>query len=105
MLRLILSPAKTMNFELPAVQLATQGDYQTSVHAVFSSLASKSKAELKKLLAVSDQLAQLNFDRMKAFVGNPAAVTEPILGSFKQASLAYDGPAFKGLDAASLSPE
>ena len=75
MLRLILSPAKTMNFELPAVQLATQGDYQASVHAVFSSLASKSKAELKKLLAVSDQLAQLNFDRMKAFVGNPAAVT------------------------------
>ena len=77
MLRLILSPAKTMNFELPAAQLATQGDYQDAVASVYKAMGEKSKAELKKLLNVSDALAMLNYNRVKTFVGNPATTVSP----------------------------
>jgi len=49
----------------------------------------KDKAALKKMMSVSDAVADLNFKRFQAFDKQEE----------KQAALAFDGPAYKGLKA------
>ena len=51
-----------------------------------------SKGDLKKMAGVSDAIANLNHDRFQSFDQQPE----------KQACLAFDGPAFRGLQAATF---
>eukprot|EP00903_Cladosiphon_okamuranus_P007978 g7700.t1 len=65
----------------------------------------KNKADLKKLMSVSDSIAELNLERFKNFLGS-AKVEEGSPEDFaRPAALAYDGPAYRGLDAATFSEE
>lgn len=63
-------------------------------------LHNKSADALKKLMGLSDSLARLNRDRYHAF--RDASPEAPVEGIAKQAAFAFDGPAFRGLDAATL---
>jgi len=66
-------------------------------------LKSKSKQDLKKILGVSDSLAVLNFTRNQAFLLSKESKTKEISDdSFNAAVFAFDGPAYKGIDVASL---
>jgi cytoplasmic iron level regulating protein YaaA (DUF328/UPF0246 family) len=96
----VLSPAKTMDFgPLPAaVSLDTapqEPKRLVETGQLVEAMQQLSKGALKGLLGVSDALASLNFARYQGF-GTQAK---------KQAILAYNGPAYVGLSACSLSKE
>ena len=97
---ILLSPAKTLNFEAalsPALAkaAATAPHYLSEAHALAASLGTLSKAELGKLMSLSASLASLNHARFADFTAQPTRI----------AAAAFEGPAYKGLDAASLEAE
>ena len=57
------------------------------------------KAKLKKLMGISDKLADLNYERFQAFASDGKA-----LGT-KQAALTFAGDVYRGLDATTLKPD
>ena len=100
----LLSPTKTLDTSplsraaaaathIPDASFPSPFDDDTAHLA--ATVKALSKAKLKGLLAVSDSLAALNYERFQAFAG----------AASKPAALSYAGPAFKGLDAASLTAE
>lgn len=96
----VLSPAKTMDFgPLPAavgLDTAPQEPKRlVETGQLVEALQQLSKGALKGLLGVSDALASLNFARYQGFG----------IQAKKQAILAYNGPAYVGLSAGSLSKE
>jgi hypothetical protein len=97
---ILLSPAKTLNFEAalsPALAkaAATAPHYLSEAHTLAASLGTLSKAELGKLMSLSASLASLNHARFADFTAHPTRI----------AAAAFEGPAYKGLDAASLESE
>ena len=103
-MRLILSPAKTLDFacgHAAATAIATTPQHWKNSAEIMAELRTKSTAQLKKLLNVSDNITKLNQARNESFDAKSAA-TQPKEALFKQAVLSYDGPAFKGMDAATL---
>ena len=121
---ILLSPAKTLNFEAalsPALAkaAATAPHYISDAHALAASLgtlsqaaalepspnphplphlhpnSTLSQAELGKLMSLSASLASLNHARYADFTAQPTRI----------AAAAFEGPAYKGLDAASLESE
>jgi len=97
---ILLSPAKTLNFEAalsPALAkaAATAPHYLSDAHALAASLGTLSQAELGKLMSLSASLASLNHARYADFTSQPTRI----------AAAAFEGPAYKGLDAASLESE
>jgi hypothetical protein len=97
---ILLSPAKTLNFEAalsPALAkaAATAPHYVSEAHTLADSLGTLSKAELGKLMSLSASLASLNHARFADFTAQPTRI----------AAAAFEGPAYKGLDAASLESE
>ena len=97
---ILLSPAKTLNFEsslspaLRAAQLATPR-FAQKTGLLANTLAGLSQARLKSLMGISDSLAALNHARFQAFDDQPA----------RSALGAFEGAAYKGLDAPTLSAE
>ena len=84
----LLSPAKKLDLSgaasvMNSPILGTEADYLAGLCKKFS------KAELMKLSGTSETIAAENLERWKKFHSNPA----------KAASLAFDGPAYRGLDA------
>ncbi len=61
---------------------------------LLSELKTMSEAKLKKIMKISDKLAELNFLRYQTFESLPA----------KQAILAYDGDVYSNIDKKTLSP-
>ena len=94
----LLSPTKTLNFKPVAASLAStlpspsEPVFKSKTSALVKIMQSHSKAQLKKLLGVSENLAQLNYSRFADWSSNDS----------KRAALAYSGPAFQGLGADSL---
>lgn len=98
-LLMIMSPAKTLDFSaaVPGLIESTAPSCNPArTQRLASAMGELSVAELGKLLSVSAPLAKENFDRYQSFRREDD-------GPRKAAALAYDGPAFKGLDAATLS--
>ena len=62
---------------------------------LLSELKTLSEAKLKKIMKISDKLAELNFLRYQTFESLPA----------KQAILAYDGDVYSSIDKKTFSPE
>lgn len=93
----LLSPAKKLNFEAPKAGLST-------THPIFNSdtieltkvVKKQSVDDLKKLMHLSDNLAQLNVDRFKAFN------LDGLSNNSKAAGLTFDGNVYWGLEANSL---
>jgi cytoplasmic iron level regulating protein YaaA (DUF328/UPF0246 family) len=99
-MKIVISPAKSLNFEkvLPTTQFTQSGLLKESkkVHAV---LKQKSPGELSDLMSISDKLADLNWQRNKAW-------KTPFNNSnARPAVYAFDGEVYNGLDAYSIPME
>ncbi|WP_128891148.1 peroxide stress protein YaaA [Erythrobacter sp. HKB08] len=96
----LLSPAKKLNFDPATTDLApTQPRLTDDMRAIATVAKKQSAADLKRLMRISDNLAELNADRFKAFdLDNEAASTKP-------AGLTFDGDVYWGLEAKSLDDE
>ncbi|CAM9840459.1 unnamed protein product [Ascophyllum nodosum] len=104
----LLSPAKTLNWNPPPASLAelwTQPRSLREADPVVKIMRDKSKSELKKLMAVSDSIADLNNKRFKDFIGADDIGQAKAEDIMRPAALAYDGPAYRGLDAKTFSQE
>lgn len=89
----LLSPAKSLNFEEHAQSEFTTPRMLVSSEKLVGILRKKSANSLKKLMGVSDNIAQLNATRFKQFS------TPFNLDNAKQAALAFNGDVYTGLQA------
>lgn len=96
----LLSPAKALDFSPAPAEIPFTSPALASDTAQLSTITrTLSPADLRRLMDISDALADLNHARFQAF-GTPVAGD-----SAKQAALAFDGDTYTGLDAPSLSQE
>lgn len=97
---LVISPAKTLDFDTPAHTGAhTQPDFLAESARLVKLLRDLSIDELAGLMAISDSLATLNAGRFQQW-------KRPFTpGRAKQAVLAFDGDVYGGLDAAGLGQD
>jgi uncharacterized protein len=94
----VLSPAKRMDFTAdPTALPSSKPQFLTEAHKLIDRARDLSQGDIKKLMNLSDDLAEVNFKRFKAFKKKASAQ-----GS-KQAVLAFNGDVYLGLEAASLS--
>jgi cytoplasmic iron level regulating protein YaaA (DUF328/UPF0246 family) len=92
----LISPAKSLN-ELPPPSSfpRTQPRFRAETAELAATARTLSAAKIKSLMSVSDAIAVLNVERFDAF---ESARTKPC-------ALLFDGPAYKALDATTLSPK
>lgn len=97
---LLLSPAKNLDFSpapksLPATKPTLAGETK-----VLAAIAKKlTRADIKRLMGVSDKLAELNYERFQALR------TEGQIENAKPAALAFAGDVYRGLDAKTLDAD
>ena len=95
---IVLSPAKALDFSAPAEPLAaTWPQFQKETAELAQVTRKLSAGDLKRLMSLSDNLAELNRERFQAF--DPSARTG------LQAALAFNGDVYSGLKARELAPE
>jgi len=96
----LVSPAKKLDFtELAAPMTHSQPDFLKRSQVLIKAARKLSRAELSRLMKLSDNLTELNFQRFKAFA--PPFTT----ANAKQAVLAFSGDTYVGFDAASVSED
>ncbi len=94
---LVISPAKNLDFETPAVtKTATQPRFLEQSAALIEQLKRFSVQDVASLMKLSDKLAGLNLGRFQSWAPPFEA------NNAKQAVLAFNGDVYTGLDAASL---
>jgi cytoplasmic iron level regulating protein YaaA (DUF328/UPF0246 family) len=92
----LLSPAKTLDERPLAPSVARSEPRMTRQAASLITVCKTLTApKIKSLMGVSDAIAKLNYDRFQGYEYNVA----------KQCAHAFDGPAYKALDAASLTAD
>lgn len=95
----LLSPAKSLDFDPPPADIPATDPRLADDTAVLAERArALAPADLKRLMGISDALADLNHARFQAF---GTAQGEQA----KQAALAFSGDTYTGLDAATLSKD
>ena len=91
----VISPAKKMDMD-PVEGLSPTGPaFAKDAHALADVARDLSKSDLKSLMHISDDLAQLNADRFAAFGTQDK----------KPAALAFAGDTYQGLEAPSLDED
>ncbi|KAG5178514.1 hypothetical protein JKP88DRAFT_261307 [Tribonema minus] len=102
MVVVLLSPAKTLSWEPapPGLPYAMPHLLPRS-DTIAKLMKGKSVADLKSLLSVSPALATLNHERYQNFALSDSVADKK--GELRPAAFAYDGPAFLGLEAETLS--
>ncbi len=93
----LLSPAKSLNFEESPQKEYTTPRMLPNSEKLVGVLKKKSANALKKLMGVSDNIAQLNVERFQHF--QTPFTTE----NAKQAVLAFNGDVYTGLQAATFN--
>ncbi len=95
----LLSPAKTLDFTPAPADLPATAPELVRETAALAKIARKlGAADLKRLMGISDKLAELNVERFRAF--DPKATDQGV-----QAALAFDGDVYRGLRARALTLE
>ncbi|MDE0800515.1 MAG: peroxide stress protein YaaA [Rhodospirillaceae bacterium] len=95
----VLSPAKKLDFSDPANGISkTKPLFQDDTTELIRRARKYTPQDLKRLMGISENLANLNAERFKAF--GPAGKSKT-----KQAALAFAGDVYLGLDAKSLDKE
>lgn len=96
----LLSPAKKLKFDhpSPAVDI-TRPRLADDTREIATVAKRQSAADLKKLMHISDKLAELNADRFKAFDLDGRS------NSAAPAGLTFDGDVYWGLDARSMDDD
>jgi len=96
---IVLSPAKRLDFtETDPALPATAPRFVEDIASLSRTAKRQTKADLRKLMSISEDLAKLNQQRFKAF--DPEATDAGI-----QAVMAFAGDVYQGLDARSLDPK
>lgn len=96
----LLSPAKKMNMDPAETGLsATRPRFEADTRELAKLAKTKTPDDLKALMHISDNLAQLNAERFQAFNLDGKS------NSAKPAGLAFDGDVYWGLEAKSLSDD
>lgn len=96
----LLSPAKTLNYDpAPDAPPMTERMMADQTAILAKTTRNLSRARLKAMMHISDDLAELNHARFQAFK------PEGDVSAEKQAALAFNGDVYIGLDANSLSAE
>lgn len=95
----VISPAKKLDLDPVKGLSASEPAFQNDAVALAETAGKLSVAELRKLMSISENLAQLNADRFAAFDPNPAE------DATKQAAFAFAGDTYQGLEAGSLDPD
>lgn len=94
----LISPAKKLDFETDATFDAhTQPILLDKAEKLVARVRQLSRSALARTMKLSDQLADLNYQRYQAFK------TPFTLGNSKQAAMVFNGDTYVGLDARSLS--
>ena len=95
---MVLSPAKTLDYESPLTTDAhTVPDFIPRSAELITVLRDKSPAEIGNLMQISDPLAQLNTARYASWTKKFS------FDNARQAVLAFNGDVYEGLDARSLN--
>ena len=93
-MKLIISPAKTLDFETPAkTKKSSEPKFEKEVLQLVKKMHGYSQKQLAKMMDLSEKLAKLNYERFEVWSSAPQ----------KQAILAYMGDVYTGLDAKSFS--
>lgn len=97
-MKLVLSPAKSLDFEskLPTTK-TTEGRFLAEAERLNMLLKKKSPKGLSKLMHISDNLGQLNYDR------NQDWELPFTLDNARQAIYAFSGDVYRGLDAYTIA--
>ena len=93
---LLISPAKTLDFEKSELKKKTKPRFLPESQVLIDVLKTKTASDIKKLMKVSDNIANLNVERYHSFK------TPFSLRNAKQAILAFRGDVYTGLDADSF---
>jgi len=92
---IVLSPAKRLDFSQVAPDLpASERRFREDTAALARTAKRQTKADLRRLMSISEDLAKLNQERFRAF--DPAS-TDGV-----QAALAFAGDVYQGLQARDL---
>lgn len=92
----VLSPAKALDFSAPETRLGmTAPQFDQDVAELSKTTRKLSVADLKRLMSLSDKLAELNRARFQAF--------DPESEEGLQAALAFNGDVYSGLRARQMS--
>lgn len=96
----ILSPAKTLDYESPCpAHRATQPKYLDDASELITVLRKKSRPQLSELMHISEKLADLNFQRYKAW--SPPFSDD----NARAALLAFKGDVYTGFDLSTYSQD
>lgn len=95
---ILLSPSKGQDFEQHPFQEYSEPVLLKESEVLANELKSFKPQQIAQLMSVSENIAQLNYDRFQQFK------TPFKLGVAKQAALAFKGDVYAGLDAQNLSP-
>jgi len=96
----VLSPAKKLNFDPAPGALVSTPTLLKETKLLSETTRALKTVDIKKLMKLSDNLAELNFDRFQSF---DAKASRPKGG--KQAALAFDGDTYSGLRAPEFTTE
>jgi cytoplasmic iron level regulating protein YaaA (DUF328/UPF0246 family) len=97
---IVLSPAKTLDYETPPTTAAhTVPDFIPHSAQLVDILKRHSPAQIGELMSISDALATLNANRFAEWS------TSFSFDNAKQAILAFNGDVYEGLDAPTLKPK
>lgn len=89
----VVSPAKSLDFETPANVKATQPRLLDCTNQLIEVLRKKSPDDIKELMSISDNLAELNASRYNSF--KPSHTKS----NSKPSVLAFQGDVYQGLKA------
>lgn len=97
----VISPAKTLDFTPPSPDAPASAPQMRKDAAALAAVARKLKtSDLKRLMDISDALAELNVARFKSFNAKSAGDGEGEV----QAAFAFAGDVYEGLKARTLDP-
>jgi cytoplasmic iron level regulating protein YaaA (DUF328/UPF0246 family) len=99
-MKMIISPAKSLDFEsaIPAL-VSTQSSFLKESKGIHAVIKKKSPADLMQLMSISNQLAELNWQRNKAWK------TPFTNENARPAVFTFSGDVYIGLDVKTLSEE
>lgn len=99
-MKILISPAKSLDLEraIPVDSFTTPVFLTTAVK-VNKKLATCSKDELKRLMAISEKLADLNYERYQDFQEDHHT------GNSRQAVFTFNGDVYDGLDVYNIAPD
>ncbi|HPE31854.1 MAG TPA: peroxide stress protein YaaA [Parvularculaceae bacterium] len=97
---ILLSPAKNLNFDpAPGAPAPTKPALLKDASELAAVAKKLSKAQIKRLMSISDKLAELNHERFQALRADGKS------NGAKQAALAFNGDVYLGLDAKTMSKD